>query len=199
MEPGLLIYVNASDWTDITIFEVSTYGSAKFVWDVAGPRSKALFNQDIDTLPFEGVKSRECGGCPFRDKCMDALATRDDDASVANLKKMRGNTSDARFPVLATQEEVDKARGDFQSYIMYQEQRKEIEAREKDLREMASAYVVYCGGKSEFDDYTATLSYRVNRSWKTKNLEDLLEEIGVDSDEYRNETESAVLSIRRKK
>jgi CRISPR/Cas system-associated exonuclease Cas4 (RecB family) len=199
MEPGLLIYVNASDWADITIFEVSTYGSSKFVWDVAGPRSEALFTHGIDTLPFEGVKSRECTGCPFRDKCMDALATRDDDTSVANLKKMRGNTSDARFPVLATQEEVDRARGDFQSYIMYQEQRKEIEAREKDLREMASAYVFYCGGKAQFDDYDATLSCRVNKSWKTKNLEDLLEEIGVDPSEYKNYSESPVLTIRGKK
>ena len=67
---GLLIYINASDYDDITQFEVEPL-TASELERLTNRAKKVLGTRKVDLLDREGKRDggRECRSCPFRDPC----------------------------------------------------------------------------------------------------------------------------------
>jgi CRISPR/Cas system-associated exonuclease Cas4 (RecB family) len=67
---GLLIYINASDYDDITQFDVDPL-TASELERLTNRAKKVLGTRKVDLLDREGKRDggRECRSCPFRDPC----------------------------------------------------------------------------------------------------------------------------------
>jgi len=67
---ALLIYVNASDYSDIKIFDIDRDPA---IFNTAKTRAKKVFNEDPDTLSAEGKYLGECDYCAYTEKCGESI------------------------------------------------------------------------------------------------------------------------------
>jgi CRISPR/Cas system-associated exonuclease Cas4 (RecB family) len=79
---GLILYINASDYDDLTQFDVAP--DPAFVAEMAKRSAKIFRTQKPDILDREGKRTDECKYCPFREACGVVL-----DAPEAGTAKSR--------------------------------------------------------------------------------------------------------------
>jgi len=67
VDTGHLLYVNASDFDDIHAFKIDL--DLKILDRMASRAKRVLGMKKVDALDREGVKTKECRTCPFKEQC----------------------------------------------------------------------------------------------------------------------------------
>lgn len=156
--PAQLIYIDASDYEDIIVFEIQQDDAE--IKRVQQRAAKVFRTQDVSILDREGKRTGECKNCPFVDECGVAL----DDVEGGTVgKSRRGSTLAKAVEALA---EI-----------------KDMKVQEKDLSETVKAELRKRGmAKMEVAGFQVTLSPVAGRLTLDKKA---VEAAGIDLSPYQ--------------
>jgi len=173
---ALLIYVNASDYSDIKIFDLQRDSA---IFNTAKERAKRVFNEDPDTLSAEGKYLGECDYCAYTERCGESILK-----FMPKGEDISEEQEETLFKLISEKDEID---------IEHKNFKKKLEEKSEEIRTYLRNEDIQKVNTDEFSVSYSTMAGRRKLDFEA------IEGDGIDlSDYYTIGKPSQILRTKRK-